>query len=49
MPVGVVDGIPLVGSSVSMAVGVGLPVGSTVLVLLVILGPVKCVKFNTHT
>ena len=49
MPVGVVDGISLVGSGLAVNVGVGLPVGCTVLVLLVVLGPVKCVKCNTYT
>ena len=49
MAVGVVDGLPLVGSGVAVDVGVGLPVGCTVLVLLVVLGPVKCIKFNTYT
>ena len=45
VPVGVVDGVPPVGCSVPAFVEAGLPVASTVLVLLVVLGPVKCAKY----
>ena len=38
--VGVLDGAPIVGGDVSVTVGVRPPVGSTVLMLLVSLGPV---------
>ena len=37
--VGVRDGVLLVGSGVATSVGVRSPVGSTVLLLLVVLGP----------
>ena len=49
--VGVVDGLPPVGCSVTASEGVGLPVGCTVLVLLVVLVPVKVCKICTsvHT
>ena len=39
--VGVLDEVPIVGSDVSVTVGVRSPVGSTVLMLLVALGPVE--------
>ena len=39
--VGVLDGVPIVGGDVSVTVGVRSPVGSTVLMLLVALGPVE--------
>ena len=39
--VGVVDGVPLVVGGVAASVGSGLPVVSTVLMLLVVLGPVE--------
>ena len=39
--VGVLDGAPIVGGDVSVTVGVRPPVGSTVLMLLVALGPVE--------
>ena len=48
VPVGVVDGLPPVGCSVTASVGVGLPVGCTVLVLLVVLVPVKVCKIRTY-
>ena len=44
--VGVGDGALLVGGGVAMSVGGGLPVGSTVLMLLVVLGPVAV--YNIH-
>ena len=50
MPVGVVDGVPPVGCSVTASVGVGLPVGSTILSLLVVLAAVKMCEVHTvHT
>ena len=48
VPVGVVDGVPPLGCSVTASVGVGLPVGCTVLVLLVVLVPVKVCKIRTY-
>ena len=38
---GVLDEVPIVGGDVSVTVGVRSPVGSTVLLLLVALGPVE--------
>ena len=46
MTVGVVDGVPLVVGGVAASVGSGLPVVSTVLMLLVVLGPVEV--YNMH-
>ena len=40
------DGVPLVGGGVATSVGSGLPVGSTVLMLLVVLSPVGV--YNIH-
>ena len=48
VPVGVVDGVPPVGCSVTASVGVGLPVGSTILLLLVVLGTVKMCEVRTY-
>ena len=41
MLVGIVDDVPLVGGGVATSIGSGLPVVSTVLMLLVVLGPVE--------
>ena len=41
MLVGIGDEVPLVVGGVAASVGVGLPVVSTVLMLLVVLGPVE--------
>ena len=47
MLVGIVDDVPLVvGGGVAASVGSGLPVVSTVLMLLVVLGPVGV--YNIH-
>ena len=43
--VGIVDGVLLVGGSVATSVGARSPVGSTVLMLLVVLGPVEMYKY----
>ena len=40
------DGVPLVGGGVATSVGSGILVGSTVLMLLVVLGPVEV--YNIH-
>ena len=41
MLVGIVDDVPLVVGGVAASVGSGLPVVSTILMLLVVLGPVE--------